>query len=108
MGGGNGGGQNISLRSYINASNQQRAVKMRGLPWRVTEQEILDFFEGYPIQSSDIVIEETDGRRTGFGLVFMPTEDDAEKAIGELDRKEIGTRWIGLSTPQLPRSNSQY
>lgn len=81
---------------------------MRGLPWRVTEQEILDFFDGFPIQSSDIIIEENEGKRTGFGLVFMPTEEDAERAIGELDRKEIGTRWIGLSTPTLPRSSSQY
>jgi hypothetical protein len=49
---------------------------MRGLPFRVTPEEIQHFFHGYgDIMKSDIVIEEfSGGKRSGAALVFFEDE----------------------------------
>jgi len=44
---------------------------MRGLPYKIQEQEIADFFSAFDVQKRDIYIEETKGRRTGSALVIF-------------------------------------
>jgi hypothetical protein len=46
---------------------------MRGLPYKIQEQEIADFFSAFDVQKRDIYIEETKGRRTGSALVIFET-----------------------------------
>jgi RNA recognition motif-containing protein len=41
------------------------------------------------------------GRVSGFAVVVLRDREMAEKAINELDKKEIGTRWIGVSACNL-------
>ena len=74
---------------------------MRGLPWKVTTDEIIEFFKGgdYEVKAEDVVIERQDGKVTGYGLAFLANEDDAEGAIDSLNREHIGTRFILLSAP---------
>ena len=74
---------------------------MRGLPWKVTPDEIVEFFKNgdYNISTEDVVIERQDGKVTGYGLAFLPNVDDAEAAIDALNREHIGSRFILLSTP---------
>jgi RNA recognition motif-containing protein len=52
---------------------------MRGLPFRVTVEEILEFFIGYGnMMKTDIVIEEFNGgKRSGAALVFFENEEMA-------------------------------
>jgi len=71
---------------------------MRGLPWRVTVDEIVEFFEGYTIKESDIAIEKKDGRSTGSGLVIFESEDAAQEAKGALNKQTIGAaqRYVDL------------
>jgi hypothetical protein len=45
---------------------------------------------------SDIVLEEIDGKRTGFGLAFFPDEKIAIEAKHSLNMKKIGGRYIEL------------
>ena len=45
-------------------------------------------------------MEVKDGKISGFGLVIFKDEEDAEKAL-DLDHKEIGTRWVGVSAAEM-------
>lgn len=49
--------RNINLRSFINNTNIDRAVKLRGMPFHVTPNEVVDFFRDFNISASDVVIE---------------------------------------------------
>ena len=91
----------VCLRDSLNEGNRDRAVKMRGLPWRVKPEEIVEFFKAgdITIKLEDIVIEVQEGKITGYGLAFMPTEEDAENAIESLNKEHIGSRFILLGTP---------
>ena len=91
----------VCLRDSLNDDNRDRAVKMRGLPWKVKPEEIVEFFKGgdITIKNEDVVIEVQEGKVTGYGLAFMPTTEDAETAIESLNREHIGSRFILLGTP---------
>lgn len=69
-------GNGNKLSKYITSANITRALVMRGLPFKVTVEEIQSFFKGYgELMKSDIVIEEIgSGKRTGTALVFFEDE----------------------------------
>ena len=71
---------------------------MRGCPWRVTVDEIIEFFKDFEeIKPENVAIEEEYGRRTGCAIVIMSDSDVLQEARQELNRKEIGTRFILLN-----------
>jgi len=81
------------------ASSQMNAtefgIKMRGLPFKVTEQEIQEFFS--PLEPANIVLEQKmrGQRPSGECHVFFATQDDINEAL-KYDKKYIGTRYIEL------------
>ena len=87
----------VALTGKINDGNKDRALVMRGMPFRVKVEEIIEFYEGYGKLTSDqIFVEEEGGRRTGAGLVIFENEDIAQDAKDALQKKEIGGRWIQI------------
>lgn len=83
--------------------NVDRSVKLRGLPWAANKGTVVEFFEGFKIKKSDITIDIQCGKNSGFAVVVLPNEEEAERACSELDRKTIGSRWIGVSPAELRR-----
>jgi RNA recognition motif-containing protein len=47
------------------------------------------------------VIEQEEGKNTGFALVFLKDEEEVEKAKTDLDHQYIGKRWIGFCEIKL-------
>ena len=78
--------KNINLRNFLTDDNVSKAVKLRGMPFHVTPAEVVDFFKDFNISTSDVVIEYRNGKMTGFGLVFLESPEEAERAIRELHR----------------------
>lgn len=78
--------KNINLRNYLNDDNIDRAVKLRGMPFQCSAAEVIDFFKDFNVSNSDVVIEYRNGKMTGFGLVFLESQEEAERAIRELHR----------------------
>ena len=72
-------------------------LRMRGLPWSATAQDIITFFAGFMIQPRDgVYLTNTpDGRPSGEAYVVFSSEAEAERAL-ELDKAKIGGRWIDL------------
>lgn len=71
-------------------------LRMRGLPFSSTKDDIFKFFDGYnPVMDSIVLTYRSDGRATGEAYVGFITPDDSKKAM-ELHRKSMGTRYIEL------------
>lgn len=99
---GNYGGQPgsyVKLSNYVGPDNKDRALVMRGLPYKVEADDIIKFFEGHgKITDQDIFIEENNGKRTGSALVFFENHDVSQEAKKDMDKKKIGEeqRWVEL------------
>jgi len=97
IGGGNFGAKAVKLSNHVNDDNQDRALVMRGLPYRSTVETVQNFFDELSkLSSEDIFIEEFNGRRTGSALVVFENEAAAQDAKAALHKKEIEGRYIEL------------
>ncbi|OGL31213.1 RNA-binding protein [Candidatus Saccharibacteria bacterium RIFCSPHIGHO2_12_FULL_41_12] len=76
------------------------------LPYKLTEDEMKDFFAQIgEVVSVRIITDRDTGRSKGFGFVEMADDAAGDKAIAELNGKELGGRPITISEakPQQPR-----
>ncbi len=65
------------------------------LAWAATEDELRELFEAVgAVESVAILTDRETGRSRGFGFVEMTNEDEAKKAIEELNGKEVAGRSI--------------
>lgn len=89
--------QTTRLYQCINKDNVDRALMMKGLPYRVTLQQIQDFFKDHATVPSDqIFIEEFDGKRSGSALVVFASEEAAQSAKDSLQKSDLEGRYIEL------------
>ena len=73
-------------------------VKMRGLPWRVTYDEISDFFKDFKMVEKSIVLGiGPDGRKDGYGVCLFNDEQEANAAVAQMNEQHIGERYIRLN-----------
>ena len=106
--GGNYGGQGRSYRGNMRGGERTGHgggirdgphtgyIRMRGLPFQATKQDIIEFFKDYkPIESSVLLTYRGDGRATGEGYVAFKNAVDAKAAMA-LHRNTIGSRYIEL------------
>ena len=67
-------------------------IYVGNLPWRVDDAELEELFSPFgPVQSARVINDRETGRSRGFGFVEMGQED-GEKAIAELNGKDMGGR----------------
>jgi len=65
------------------------------LPHATTEQELTDLFAAFgAVVSAKIILDRETRRSRGFGFVEMGSKEEGEKAIQELNGKEVGGRTI--------------
>jgi RNA recognition motif-containing protein len=63
------------------------------LAYEVTDDELRELFgEVGEVKSAKVVQDRFSGRSKGFGFVEMANEEDVEKAIGELNQRELHSR----------------
>ena len=71
---------------------------MRGLPYRSSESEVEEFFDGFKLVPGSVKFEQgDDGRKTGWGAALSENEDQAREAQEGRDKQTLGTRWVGLT-----------
>lgn len=69
-----------------------------GLPYATTENELRDMFAACgTVDSATIITDQMSGRSKGFGFVEMSTDEEAERAITELNGKALGERSITVN-----------
>ncbi len=65
------------------------------LPWATEGDDLKEIFEAYgAVDSAKVISDKFTGRSKGFGFVEMPNDDEARKAIEELDGSEVSGRSI--------------
>jgi RNA recognition motif-containing protein len=77
------------------------------LPYSATESTLSDWFTPYgTVDSARLITDRDTGRSKGFGFVEMSSDEEAEKAIAEMNGKEVEGRALTVNEarPQEPRS----
>ena len=65
------------------------------LTYSLKEDELKEIFEEYgEVNSAKIITDKFSGRSKGFGFIEMPNDEEANKAIAELNGAELGGRTI--------------
>ncbi len=64
----------------------------------LTEGELRSLFEPFgAVDSATVVTDRATGRSRGFGFVEMPSNDEADRAIAELNGKNSGGRQLTVN-----------
>ncbi|MBN2015379.1 RNA-binding protein [Candidatus Dojkabacteria bacterium] len=77
-----------------------------GISWDTTEEGLKELFEQVGKVTEVVIIKDKfSGRSKGFGFVTMEKEEDAKKAIEELNGKELDGRnlTVNEARPQKER-----
>jgi RNA recognition motif-containing protein len=65
------------------------------LPYRTTEQDLVDLFGQLgEVVSATVIIDRETGRSKGFGFVEMSNDQDAQNAISQLNNSTLEGRTI--------------
>ena len=68
------------------------------LSWGVTDDQLKDFFAAAgTVVSAKVIVDRDTNRSKGFGFVEMSSDDEAKKAVDELNNKELDGRAINVS-----------
>jgi len=84
-------------------------IFISNLNYNTVEPELQALFENYgTVDSAKIITDRETGRSRGFGFVEMPDNDEALKAIEELNQREFKSKVLNISEarPREPRSNN--
>jgi RNA recognition motif-containing protein len=76
------------------------------LPFSTTSDQLREIFaKAGQVVEANVVADKMSGRSRGFGFVEMGSEEDAKKAVNELNGTEVEGRKIFVSEarPQAPR-----
>ncbi len=70
-------------------------IYVGSLHFKMNEAELKELFEEYgEVTSAKIIIDKYSGKSKGFGFVEMPNDEEAKKAIKELNGAEVQGRNI--------------
>lgn len=68
------------------------------LSWGVNDDMLSEFFaQAGTVVSARVITDRDSGRSKGFGFVEMSSDDEAKKAVDELNGKELDGRAINVS-----------
>ena len=81
-------------------------IYVGNLDFKVNEKDLEGLFEEYgTVSSSRIITDKFSGRSKGFGFVTMENQDEASKAIKELDGNTMDNRKIVVNEARPKRDN---
>ncbi len=68
-------------------------IYVGNIPYRLSEEDLKEIFQEYgTVESVKIINDKFSGRSKGFGFIEMPNEEEAKKAIAELNEAEVDGR----------------
>ena len=81
-------------------------IYVGNLPFNLGEEDLKEIFEEYgEVATTKIIADKFSGRSKGFGFVEMENDEEANKAIQELNNAEVSGRNIKVNESK-PRENS--
>jgi len=90
-----------SVRMFTDNASNSKNIFVGNLPWEATESDIMDFFSKYgTVSSVKLMKDGQTGRPRGFGFITLAGEPD--KAIAELDGKDLKGRAVRINEAKPP------
>ncbi|OGK18423.1 hypothetical protein A3D80_02655 [Candidatus Roizmanbacteria bacterium RIFCSPHIGHO2_02_FULL_40_13b] len=75
------------------------------LPWSLTGDSLREMFASFgEITDAVVISDRMSGRSKGFGFVTFATEESAQKAVAEMNEKEVEGRKLVVNTAK-PRED---
>lgn len=69
-----------------------------GLPYQITENELIRLFEQFgTVNSANVITDRETGRSKGFGFVDMNTTEEGQRAIEQLNGTTLDNRTITVN-----------
>ncbi len=79
------------------------------LSYDISEEELQKLFEEYgEVTTVKIIKDKETGRAKGFGFVEMPEKEQANRALSELNGREVLGRNIKVSLARKKRTNQNF
>jgi cold-inducible RNA-binding protein len=77
------------------------------LSWGVNDDQLKDFFSAAgTVVSAKVITDRDSNRSKGFGFVEMGSDEEAKKAVSELNGKELDGRAVTVSEAR-PREDNR-
>jgi len=77
------------------------------LSYQLTEEQLREAFAAFgEVASAKIIIDRATGQSKGFGFVEMPSKEEAEEAIRQLDGTPLGGRNIRVNEARPRQDNN--
>ena len=80
------------------------------LPWSIDSDGLKKLFEeaGFEVEEANLITDKFSGRSKGFGFVTIADDESAQKAISEMNEKDIEGRPLKVSEakPMVPRDGA--
>jgi RNA recognition motif-containing protein len=81
-------------------------IYVGNLDYKVSESDLEEVFGEFgTVSSSKIITDKMSGRSKGFGFVTMEDQDEANKAIEDLNGTELKSREIVVNEARPKRNN---
>ena len=75
----------------------EKRIYVGNLPFSVTQEKLKELFSKYgEIEEATVIANKFSGRSKGFGFVSFKDESSAEKAIAEMNKKEVEGRPLNV------------
>lgn len=88
-----------------------KKIYVGNISFKATEEDIKGLFEKIgDVESIKIITDPHSGKAKGFGFVEMTTEENAQKAIAELNGSTFMERTLSVAEakPQAPREKGSF
>ncbi|MDR0661064.1 MAG: RNA-binding protein [Prevotellaceae bacterium] len=85
-------------------------IYVSNLSFDINDSQLQELFTAYGnVTSAKVIIDKYSGRSKGFGFVEMPNDDEAQRAINELNQTDVKGRPINVNEakPREEKSNSR-
>jgi RNA recognition motif-containing protein len=80
-------------------------IYVGNLSFRMTSEDLAAEFRRFgEVESAQIIMDRDTGRSRGFGFVEMPNDEEARRAIEEMDNADVGGRRLNVNEAR-PRTD---
>lgn len=78
------------------------------LPWSIDQNGLKELFSKFKVEEAVLITDKYSGRSKGFGFVTINDDGDAQKAVSEMNGKDLEGRPLTVSEarPMVPRDNA--
>jgi RNA recognition motif-containing protein len=85
------------LLKAAKGSGGKMKIYVGNLPWSIDENGLKDLFASFAVEEVALIKDKFSGRSKGFGFVTISDDEEAKKAISELNDKEVDGRKLKIS-----------